>query len=198
MCRLVETLKIADGIICQLPYHSDRMNRSRQQLFGCTDTIDIANILTGKIPAGQGVYKCRIVYDRHIHGIDIQPYTRKKVESLRCVYDNTIRYEYKHEDRQALQKLYEHRQSCDDILIIKNNLITDTSYSNIAFFDGNNWLTPAHPLLKGTRRAQLLTEGKIQEAILQTTDLQQFAKASLINAMMDLDEMVVNIKNIVI
>ena len=55
------------------------------------------------------------------------------------------------------------RQDKDDILIVKNGLLTDTSIANIALYDGNDWYTPLHPLLKGTKRAELLDKGVLKE-----------------------------------
>ena len=46
---------------------------------------------------------------------------------------------------------------------VKNGRLTDTSYSNIALFDGNRWVTPAHPLLKGTMRQSLIDKGLLKE-----------------------------------
>ncbi len=74
--------------------------------------------------------------------------------------------------------------NADDVLIVKNGLLTDTSYANIAFFDGVQWLTPATPLLAGTRRQQLLEQGVITEATLHPSDLKQFKFAKLMNAML--------------
>ena len=39
-----------------------------------------------------------------------------------------------------------------DILIVKNDKITDTSYANITFWDGNSWLTPARRISPRTSR----------------------------------------------
>jgi 4-amino-4-deoxychorismate lyase len=92
--------------------------------------------------------------------------------------------------------LFTQRQNHDDILIVKNGLITDTSYSNVAFFDGQLWFTPHQPLLPGTARARLLHEGCLQEAKITLTDLHRFEKCSLINAMLPLGECRVAVDNI--
>ena len=71
---------------------------------------------------------------------------------------------------------------------MKNGLITDTSYANIVFWDGQNWLTPSTPLLAGTKRARLLHESKIKEAEIRVDDLIKYEKARIINALNDLDD----------
>lgn len=60
---------------------------------------------------------------------------------------------------------------CDEIIIIKNGLVTDTSFTNIAIYKHGMWLTPKHPLLLGTKRAALLEKGIIQEADITVDDL---------------------------
>ena len=77
---------------------------------------------------------------------------------------------------------------CDEIIIVKNGLITDTSFTNLALFDGNRWLTPKPPLLLGPKRAQLLEAGIIEEAELTLEDLRKAEKVSLFNAMIDFGE----------
>ena len=84
-----------------------------------------------------------------------------------------------------------------DILIVKKEFITDTSFSNIIFFDGDNWITPSTPLLEGTKRKELLEKNIISEQEIKFSDLKNFKKAILINAMLDFDEIAeIEIKNI--
>ena len=61
--------------------------------------------------------------------------------------------------------------------------MTDTSYSNIIFFDGTKWVTPSTPLLHGTMRSFLLKNEIISEMKIKVPDMKQFQKARLINAM---------------
>ena len=80
------------------------------------------------------------------------------------------------------------REEGDDILIIKDLLVTDTSIANIAFeTSGGEWITPKNPLLKGTTRARLLDEGKLKEADIRVHELRSFTKVALLNAMIDFD-----------
>ena len=63
-------------------------------------------------------------------------------------------------------KLMELRGDKDDILIIKNGKVTDTSYANVVLSDKEGkCITPNSTyLLHGTRRASLLKSGKIRKA----------------------------------
>ena len=84
----------------------------------------------------------------------------------------------------------------EEIVIVQQNHLTDTSYTNIALFDGELWITPSTPLLNGTRRKQLLNAGKIIEREVLVTDLNSFQSISLINAMIDLEELVLPVSSI--
>jgi 4-amino-4-deoxychorismate lyase len=104
------------------------------------------------------------------------------------VVDNEIDYQFKYTDRARLEEL-KRRTKADEILIVKNGYITDTSFSNIIFFDWENkWVTPATPLLKGTKRKELLEKGMIHEKEIRPYDLKDFTKARLINAMLDIED----------
>jgi 4-amino-4-deoxychorismate lyase len=136
----------------------------------------------------QGLVRCNIFYDAVIRGIEFSAYIRKEIRSLRLVEDNTINYPLKFSDRQALLALFEQRGEADEIIIVKNGLLTDTSMSNLVFTDGQRWFTPATPLLRGTCRERLLAEGRIVERIIRQGDLEGFTGCRLINAMRDLDD----------
>ncbi len=75
----------------------------------------------------------------------------------------------------------------EEILIIKKGLVTDTSYTNVALLKDEKWYTPAEPLLRGTQRAKLISEGKIIEQTIHLKDLHLYSKIKLFNAMMEFD-----------
>jgi 4-amino-4-deoxychorismate lyase len=130
------------------------------------------------------MYKCKVSYSSSINEIEIIPYQKRIIKSLRLVKDNTISYDHKYSDRSHLLELLAKRGDCDDILIVKNGYITDTSFSNIVFFDGDKWVTPARPLLRGTMRESLLKTNYIEETDILVNDLKKFTIARLVNAML--------------
>ncbi len=188
MCRLLEAIKVKNRILQNIEYHNERLNRTRHKLFGKKDFIDLGEII--KIPEDlpPGIFKCRIVYDIEILSIEFQLYNPKPIRRLKIVECNDIDYEYKYADRTLLNKLLKEKGNADDILIVKNGFITDTSFSNIIFFDGQKWVTPSTPLLKGTKREKLLNEGKIFEIPIMKSDLKKFHYAKVINAMLDMED----------
>lgn len=183
------------------------MNNSRRILFGCNDEIDLSKEIVIPQNISNGIYKCRVIYAQRIFSIEFMPYQKKKITNLQIVTNNLICYEHKYEDRKEIDKLFNQRllpkadeplaqfspslissKREDDILIVKNNLITDTSFANVVLSDGVVYLTPSFPLLKGTKRAKLLEEGLIREEEIFLKDLKKFKCVYLINAMLDLDE----------
>ena len=77
---------------------------------------------------------------------------------------------------------------CDEILIVRDGAITDTSYSNVAFFDGRKYVTPDTFLLNGTRRQYLLGTGVLTECRITPSDLGGFERVVLINAMLGIED----------
>lgn len=197
MCLLIETIKILGGQFQNLALHNERMNAARRELFGCNDKLDLAGSVT--VPTGlrNGIYKCTVTYSQTIGTAEFNPYSIRNIKCLKTVHCNTIDYTYKYADRQILSSLSEQRGNCDEILIIKNGLLTDTSFSNLIFYDGDKWVTPKNPLLKGTKREKLLREGLITEADLCFKDLVHFSKTCLINSMLEIGDITVDCRNII-
>ncbi len=187
MSRLLESIKVFDRKFYDIEYHNARMNKTRRDLFNSHDEIDLAEVI--RIPAdlSHNLYKCRVVYTDGIINTEFHPYIIKPITALKVVYDDFILYDYKYEDRKEFLK---HLDDVGDseILIVKNGLITDTSYSSIVFSDNEKFITPATPLLKGTKREKLLKKGKIFEEEVRLIDLHKFKYAYLINAMIDLED----------
>jgi len=187
MSLLFETIRIQDGVIYNLKRHSQRMNQSRELLLGCIDFIDLKNFITIPEAFSKGKFKCKVVYSTEIENISFEPYTPRSIHSLKLIDSNSIIYDHKFSDRKLLDELSRKRGQCDEILIVKNGSITDTSFSNIVFFDGIHCITPLNPLLRGTMRSYLLAEGYILEKEISVHDLRYYQKARLINAMLPFD-----------
>ncbi|HRS19253.1 MAG TPA: aminotransferase class IV, partial [Bacteroidales bacterium] len=89
--------------------------------------------------------------------------------------------------REIFQKLLNQKNNADEILITKQGYITDTSYTNIIFFDGREWFTPQTYLLPGTQRAYLLEQKLIREKPIHINTIHTFSKARLINCFLNLE-----------
>ncbi|MDM5272192.1 aminotransferase class IV family protein [Sulfurovum sp. zt1-1] len=176
---LLETIKCEDGEIHHLEYHQNRVDKSRRELFGLTETLDLASVL--KAP-DEKLYRCRVLYSHTVKSIEYIPYTPKEIKTLKVVPAD-ITYDYKFADRSELDKLLKTNQDADDVIIEKNGLITDTTIANIALFDGKRWITPRKPLLEGTMRAYLIDQGFLQLRDITSDSLKSCEKVALMNAM---------------
>ena len=136
----------------------------------------------------EGIYKIRFVYSNHNYMIEILPYQITPIESISCVSADDVEYSYKYAHREALLQLKKEAKT-DEVIFVKNGLVTDSSYANLVFFDGTEWVTPTTFLLNGTCRQRLLSERKIKERIIHATDIPSFTHIGLINAMIDLGEL---------
>ena len=179
--NLFETIKIVDGEPLHLHYHQQRVEKALRTL-GFHNKFDLQDYLN---PPKKGIYRCKIIYNETILRVEYFPYQLSSVDSLKLLYCDTIKYSLKYENRDELNRLFELRGECDDILIVKNSLLTDTSKANIALYDGSKWLTPADPLLCGTTRSRLLDENKIFKKTLHVSDIRNFGKVAVLNAMVD-------------
>lgn len=198
MYRLLESIRLQNGNFHRLNYHQQRMDRSVIELSGQKNPISLfENLQKHKLPK-TGLYKCRVVYTQQIESVECIPYELKTVNSLKVVYDHDIEYAHKYHDRNKINGLFNQRQYCDDILIVKNGFVTDSSYSNIIFYDGINWLTPHSPLLKGTMRQFLLDTAEIKAAPIQIQDIPGFKSFRLINAMLAFDGPEIDVSKIVL
>ncbi|MDD5571318.1 MAG: aminotransferase class IV [Bacteroidales bacterium] len=188
MCLLLETIKVLNKEFNNIELHNERFNKSRKDLFDCGDFINIKKNISIPENLDSGLYRCRVLYKKEIEKTEFIHYKPKKIKTLKIVECNEIEYSYKFADRIIFENLKNKYPDFDEILIVKNNFITDTSFSNIVFFDGGKWLTPSTPLLKGTKREDLLRKKLIFEEQIKPGDLNKFKKACLINAMLDIDE----------
>jgi 4-amino-4-deoxychorismate lyase len=188
MCLLFETIRIYDGLLMHPEHHEARMNLSRRELWNINGNVVLSEIV--KIPDEwkTGLVQCNLTYGTEIISVTYKPYTKRSVRSLKLIECNTIDYHLKSSDRSILDDLFSRKGDCDEIIIIKNGFITDTSISNLIFFDGENWFTPKSPLLKGTCRQRLLEEKKTSEMDIRPADLFHFSGLKMINAMRFPDE----------
>ncbi len=196
MSQLFETIQIKDGSILNLKYHQDRFDFSRKQLFPNFRDISLAQKIHLPSYYQVGLIKCRISYSEKINEIVFEHYSIRQIKSIKKVHHDKIDYSYKFENRKILKTLFNGRQGHQEILIIKNGLVTDCFYYNVAFFDGHKWLTPEKPLLKGTKRAFLLDHNKISLAPILEKDIPNFHKIALFNALSDFGEVQLSVDQI--
>ena len=156
---LLETIKIKNGKIAHLSYHQKRSALSQKALYGIDQPLELATIIH---PPKTG---------------------RWKIKTLKMV-TSSISCTFKYADRSALNDLLTSNENYDEVLIIKNGYITDTTISNIALFEDGVWYTPTDPLLKGTVRQRLLDEGFLHTRAIKSEQIANYTQVALMNAML--------------
>lgn len=194
MYPFIETICIEEGKIDNLAYHNRRMNKTRQDIFGSLAPLDLADYIVPE-PYRERT-KCRVEYGATIGKVEYDSYRIRPVRSLQAVSCDAIEYRYKSGNRDMLNRLFAQRGECDDILIVKNGFLTDTSICNVAFWNGSVWLTPRIPLLEGIRRAYLLEKEEMVLSDIRTDDLSQFSRVRLYNALINFGEIEFSVDNI--
>ncbi len=185
MYRFIETLKLKDGQLLFLQDHQRRMERTFANFF-CGKKVPALQDALGSLPS-KGEFRVRVLYDVKIQKTEVFPLIPRNFVSLQLV-ETDLNYDFKFADRKTLQSLYESRRNADEILIIRDGLITDTSISNVCFFDGQDWFTPESCLLEGTARERLLKEGRIDTRKITVNDLGNYQKVRLINSLIDFED----------
>jgi len=195
---LLETIKIENRELVNLDYHRDRIRRSSNSLYGIKVEIDFSQMQEAANKLCTDKHKLRVVYNNDFLKYTIEPYQLKPIKSLRLIDGSKISYTHKLLDRIHLKRLYELKSNADDILIVKDGMLTDTFYCNVALYSEphGGWKTPQLPLLKGTKRQQLLNEGLIEEELIYSKDLAQYSQIRLFNAMVEFGEVELSVGEI--
>jgi len=182
----IETIKALDGEIYHIDYHQKRYESTLKYFYGIVN--EICKLQEYLHPPKNGLYRCRVVYShRGIIDVSYHPYKKREINKLKIIINNDITYKYKSTDRELLNKAYELREEADDVIIVKNGYITDTTIANIALQKDGIWYTPQTPLLRGTTRQRLLDAGKIKEAKINIKDIKTYSQIALLNSMIDFD-----------
>jgi len=189
MCQLFESIKVKDGKAFHVDLHQNRMDRSVKEFFKTVNSINISSVLNDKEIPQTGLFKCRIVYDKILQSIEFIPYKQKNIQSLGIVKADDLDYDFKFVNRDKLNDLIAKKSGVDEIIILKNGFITDSSYSNLVFWNGEEWYTSDRPLFKGIQREFLISQKMIKETEIRLIDLKKYKKVGLINAMMDFEDM---------
>ena len=175
-----ETIKCDDYEVFNLEYHQKRIAK--------TVGLNI-NLSEYVYPISNKLLRCKLIYDETgVLEVNYFEYKKRDIKTFKLVYDENIEYSKKYLNRKSLDELYTKKENYDEIIIIKDGFISDTSIANIAIFYDNKWLTPKKPLLEGTTRTRLIEEGKLQEKDISIKMLQKCEKLALMNAMIGFDE----------
>lgn len=97
MYPFIETIRIEDGQIYNLDYHTERFNRTRAVFWKDSVPLDLCKYISP--PVLNGIHKCRIVYG-------------KEVEEVSKIYSGLIRFN----GWQILSSVIDHRERFDSMV----------------------------------------------------------------------------------
>jgi len=183
---LIETVLVTNGNIQNFNLHLARVKRSFEFFKWKFNQKEWEN-LKEKFTFKQKPLRARITYNHSgIKEIELFEIKKREFKTFKVVEIN-FDYSFKFKNRKHFENLHL-KYKADEFILIKNNLITDTTISNLAFFTGNEWLSPKTPLLKGTMREKLIKENRIKLSNIHKSDLKYFKKIAMINAILGFRE----------
>ncbi len=183
MSRWLETIRVEQGQFWHLQRHQKRIATTIRHHYPQAAIPSLAHSLQLPTDARKGLWKCRVLYDHAIRQVTFSPYQRQAMHRLAIVPAPELRYPWKAADRTALEALKVRYPQADDLLIIQNGWLTDSTIANIVLEIKGQYYTPQTPLLAGTMRATLLAKGQIRQAPLRIASLFEATRLWLINAL---------------
>lgn len=187
MAQFIETIRLNNNIVELKELHIKRIATTLLQQKAKPAHLDWVKIVAEN-PYPNNIVKLRIVYsNKGVEDISYAIYEPKAIKSLKIVIDNNIDYGFKSTDRKRLNELYSSREGADDIIIIKDGKVADSSFANIVFISDNSIVTPSTYLLNGVQRQHLLSKGIITETEITEDSIKHYNSVKLINAMLPLD-----------
>ena len=72
MSLLFETIKVVNKKFQQVSFHNERMNRSRYELFGCKDDLNLVELIEIPTDITGEIYKCKVIYSDKIKDVEFR------------------------------------------------------------------------------------------------------------------------------
>lgn len=183
-----ETIAVIDGKIRNLFFHQKRIDRTLNAHFKEYKPIPLDELDLGIIKNKSEKHKLKISYDEENYKIQISGYKQKSYNKIFLIEDNQLDYDYKYTNRSRLEEWEKKLNADQQIIFVRKFLITDSTISNVSFYDGDRWISPVKPLLSGTMQHSLVSELRLFEDYLKPEHLKHFKSFKFINAMNSLDE----------
>ena len=194
MYQFIETMCVVDGQPQLLEYHERRVLKTFERYFPNDRPLQLRDLSF----KGDGKCKFRVVYDgQGVVETQNRPYSKKCISTLKLIRDDQIDYSFKSADRQRLEEVSSQCLADQDVIIVKNDKLTDSSYANLIFRKDNQWYTPEDFLLNGVKRQFLLNSKTIKTTCMSPEDIRQYESISLINALLDPGDVLIDVENVI-
>ena len=111
MFLFIETIRIANGRVCNLPRHNRRLNDTRAHFWPESTPLQLSDYLSspgcGAGITGAGIVKARVVYgETGIEDVSYSPYTVRHVHSQALIPTDHLDSTYNNARPQPLQLLF--------------------------------------------------------------------------------------------
>jgi 4-amino-4-deoxychorismate lyase len=197
MFQWVESIWIHDGVVPYIDLHQSRYERTLAKFYEDAKVFNIMDFINVK-EHNRGEFKCRFLYSKEDCHIEIQPYVRRDIRTIKIIHTTIdLDYSSKRIDRKELDYYYSMKGDSDEIIMVKDNLITDGYYYNLVFENDGAFYTPTEPLLRGVMRQSLIDAGEIIPIPIHINDLYNYQRVHLINALNPLGQHILDINQIV-
>lgn len=165
-------------------------------MFNANDHIDLRQHIQIPNQYLVGLVKCRIIYDYDILSVSFSSYTIRDIESIAIAQADETSYPYKYHERSNLSAIRDQYRDFDEVIMVRDGLLTDAYYYNIVLKIDGDYLTPRLPLLKGIMRAKLIANQRVIPKDLTLEDLKVSDKIYLVNALTNLGQITLTPSNI--
>ncbi|WP_191967951.1 aminotransferase class IV [Rhizosphaericola mali] len=189
MFQFIETIHYRNGKMPLINWHNQRFLSTQKENWNAIIYPNILDILQKKFEnyrfENDLSYKIRLVYGQDYLQVEAEKYTQKSISELYLIHADEVNYSYKFFDRSKLNQLKSKISTEAEIIAVKQNHLTDTSFTNIALYDGDKWYTPLDPLLKGVQRQYLIEKNILHPKEILVQDISNYSQIALFNAMVD-------------
>jgi 4-amino-4-deoxychorismate lyase len=180
---LFESIRVDNGQIPLLNFHQKRVDISYSSVFKKVNTYNLQECIKPFLKK-DGIQKCRFIYDDkkyRIEIIDYQIIEPKRIGWLRI--DPNFNYSFKYYDRNFFNKIKESYSGFNEIILVKNDLITDSTYCNLIVYAKGKWIVPQTCLLNGVERTRIISAYNFPIEPITIDEFLSAKEYKLINAM---------------
>ncbi len=189
MFPLFETIAVENYKPKLLEYHQQRMDSSFLELFHQINPFSLSKLFLELNIKSNGLLKWKVEYSCDGCVSFVTPYFSRPISRVKFVEVNPdFDYSMKFCNRDYFDRLKKDNPGYDELVLLKNGKLTDSTFSNIVLEDHAKGLlcTPSTPLLNGTQRQYLLDNKTIIEFPVSIHQLYEFSRMYFINAMLDI------------
>lgn len=176
-------MAVENGKILNLEEHQIRIESTFKKYYPEYQAHQLQSINLSKLDTSNERQKLKLLYNHSTFQFLLSQIEKISFSKFYLIHLSYFQYNYKYSDRLIFKNLKQQLVSDEEIIMVINNEITDTSFSNLCFYDGSGWFTPSKTLLNGTMRSHLIKEKIIATNKIQVDDLVKFSKFKMINAL---------------